>query len=63
MESVDGENIYAWSEGGEVVIMNSQGQKKLLGKGSLPVLKALNNGQLICVWENEKQIHASIFAL
>ena len=63
MESVDGENIYAWSEDGEVAIMNSQGQKKLLGKGSLPVLKAFNNGQLICVWENEKQIHASLFAL
>jgi len=63
IETVNGKNIYAWVENGEVVFINAQGEKKFLGKGSLPVLKTLNNKQVICVWENEKQIHASVFAL
>ncbi len=34
-----------------------------LGKGSLPLLKALNNEQVICVWEHEKQIQSSVIEL
>jgi hypothetical protein len=63
IEIANGKNIYTWIENGEIVFINSQGQKKILGKGSQPVLKALNNEQAICVWENEKQIHASVIAL
>ena len=63
IETVNGKNIYSWVENGEVVFVNAQGEKKFLGKGSLPVLKKLNNKQVICVWENEKQIHASVLAL
>ena len=63
IETFNGKNIYAWVENGEVVFVNAQGEKKLLGKGSLPVLKTLNNKQVICVWQNEKQIHASVLAL
>ncbi len=61
--NINGKNVYAWSENGEVVFVDSQGQKKLLGKGSQPLLKPINNNGVICVWENEKQIHAAIFAL
>ncbi len=32
-------------------------------KGSQPVLKALNNEQVICVWENDEQIHASVLEM
>ena len=63
METVHGKNVYAWIENGEVVVIKPKGQKKILGKGSQPVLKALNNEHVICVWENEKQIHASIVEL
>ena len=63
LETVNGTNVYAWTENGEVVLMNVHGQKKILGKGSQPVLKALNNDHVICVWENENQIHASVLAL
>ncbi len=63
IETANGKNIYAWTENGEVVLLNSQGKKKTLGKGSQPVLKALNNEQVICVWENEKQIHASVIEM
>ena len=60
METINGKNVYAWSENGDIVVMNSEGRKKILGKGSQPVLKSLNNDRLICVWENEKQIHAAV---
>jgi len=63
METVNNKNIYAWTENGEVVLVKPQGKKKLLGKGSQPILKALNNEHVICVWENEKEIHASIVEL
>ncbi len=63
LETVNGKNVYAWTENGEVVIIDPQGQKKVLGKGSQPILKALNNEQVICIWENEKQIHGSVLEL
>lgn len=63
METVNGKNVYAWTEKGKVVIIKPQGQKKVLGEGSQPVVKALNNEHVICVWENENQIHASVFEL
>jgi hypothetical protein len=63
METVNGKNIYAWVENGEVVVLKPQGIKKVLGKGSLPVLKAVNDEQVLCVWENDKQIHKSVLEL
>jgi len=63
VETVNGKNIYASTENGAIVIIKPEGQKLILGKGSQPVLKALNNEQFICVWESEKQIHASVFKL
>ena len=63
MEIVNGKNVYAWVEDGEVVILKPQGMKKNLGKGQLPLLKAVNNEHVLCVWENEKQIHSTVLEL
>ncbi len=63
METVNNKNVYAWTENGEVVLINPQGQKKVLGKGSQPIVKTLNNDHVICVWEKEKDIHASVLEL
>ncbi len=63
VEIVNGTNIYAWVENGKVVVINTQGEKKVIGKGSQPVLKTLNNEHVICLWESEKQIHASVLEL
>jgi hypothetical protein len=63
IETVHNKNVYAWMEKGEVVVIKPDGQKKILGKGSQPVLKALNNEHVLCVWENEHQIHASVLEL
>ena len=63
IESVNGKNVYTWTENGEIMILKPQGVKKNLGKGSLPIIKSINNERIICVWENENQIHASILEL
>jgi hypothetical protein len=39
METVNGKNVYAWVENGNVIVLKPQGMKKVLGKGQLPVLK------------------------
>ncbi len=63
IESSNGKNVYAWTEKDEVVCFLPSGEKKYLGNGQLPVVEAMNNDQVICIWENEKQIHASIVNL
>lgn len=60
IETLNGKNIYAWVENAVVVYINSLGEKKILGPGQQPVLKALNNGKAVCVWENGKQIYRSV---
>ena len=63
MTTVNNKNIYAWSEKGNVVVMKPNGMKMNLGNGNLPLVKALNNEHVICIWENEKQILASVIEL
>lgn len=63
IEAVNGKNVYAWVENGNVTIMKPQGMKKDLGKGQLPILKAINNEHVLCVWEKDKQIHATVLEL
>jgi len=63
LESVNGKNIYAWIENGQVIIRKPQGMKINLGKGQLPLIKSINNEHILCVWENNKQIHSEIISL
>lgn len=63
IETVNGKKVYAWGQNGDVIVMKPQGIKTNLGKGSAPLLKALDNERVICVWENDRQIHASIVEL
>jgi hypothetical protein len=60
---INNKNIYAWTENQKVICMKDGGIKKEIGNGSLPVLKALDNEYAICIWENDKQIHASVVDL
>jgi hypothetical protein len=60
IETINNKNIYAWSENGTVTVLKPDGTKINLGKGSLPLIKALDNDHLICIWENEKQILGSL---
>ncbi|HZW66388.1 MAG TPA: sialidase family protein [Hanamia sp.] len=61
--TVNNKNIFAWTDDQKVICMEAGGQKKVIGKGSLPVIKALNDEHAICIWQDDKQIHASVVAL
>ncbi len=63
MQTVNGKNVYAWVEHGNVIVLNPQGIKKKLGKGHLPLIVALGNEHILCIWENDKQIHKAILDL
>jgi hypothetical protein len=63
LATVHGKNAYAWTEHGRVVLLKPGGTKEKLGAGSFPILKSLDNAHIICIWENEKQIHSSIVEL
>ena len=63
IESVNGENIYAWVENGEIVVLKPGGVKLNLGKGLQPALKAVDSNTVICIWENEKQIHRALVGI
>ena len=63
METVNNKNIYAWTENGEVVLITPVDQKKVFGKGSQPIVKTIDKEHIICVWENDKQIHATVLEL
>jgi hypothetical protein len=58
--SVDGKQIYAWIENKQVVYLDHNNIKHILGKGQLPVLKAVNKEFAICIWENDKVINKAI---
>jgi hypothetical protein len=63
VETVNNKNVYAWTQNGEIVIRKPQGMKISLGKGQLPILKRINDDHVLCVWENDKQIHTQIVSL
>jgi len=63
LETLNGREVYAWVEDKEVFIGELEGKKQLLGQGKLPVIKAMGNNKIICLWETEGKIHKSIFYL
>ena len=63
IETLNNKVFYAWSEGENIIVKKPDGTKMNPGKGSLPLLKALNASQVICVWENEREIHGSVIDL
>lgn len=63
IEIVNDKNVYAFTNNGEVMVAVPGGRKINLGKGSLPLLKTLNDTQVVCIWENDKQIYASVIGL
>jgi hypothetical protein len=63
LASVNNKNVYAWTENGDVVIRKPQGMKINLGKGQLPLIKRINDEHVLCVWENDRQIHAATVSL
>jgi hypothetical protein len=63
METGNGKNINAWVEDGNIIVLKPQGLIKNLGMGHLPVIKAINNEHILCIWGNHKQIRKAVIEL
>lgn len=63
LANTDKGTYYTWFENGSVIVLDPQGKKIIVGKGIQPVIKAIDNNSLICVWENDKQLHSSVINL
>lgn len=55
--SADGKQAYAWVENKQVVYLDHNNKRHILGKGQFPVLKAIDTQSVICIWENDKTIN------
>ncbi len=60
METINNKNIYAWSKEGNITCLLPNGSLKIIGKGSLPVLKTMGYNEVICVWDNNQQIESYV---
>lgn len=63
IETVNNSSVYAWNENGDIVCQLPNGKKERLGKGVLPILKAVGGNQIVCVWENDKKIQRAVVGL
>ena len=63
VELINGKNTYAWVNKGNVIVQSPDGVQKNLEKGELPIIKRINNDQIICIWQNDDQIHKAILSL
>ena len=63
METLNNKVLYSWSADGNIIVMKPDGTKINTGKGNLPLLKAFNAHQVMCVWENEKEIFGRVIDL
>lgn len=63
LETVNHQNIYAWTDNGNIICRLPDGSQKIIGKGILPVLKSINDNKVLCVWENDKQIEGYLLKL
>jgi hypothetical protein len=63
IETIGNKNVYAWSENGVITVLKPDGMKLKPGKGDLPLIKAMNDKQIICVWENENKIYGIVFGI
>lgn len=57
IENAGGKNIYAWNANGEIVCRVPGKGNQVLGKGSIPVLKKINNHMVLCAWDDGGKIY------
>ena len=63
IETINNKNIYAWSENGIITVLKPGNIKLKFGKGDLPLMKAINDNQVFCIWENENKINGTVISL
>lgn len=56
LETVNGQNVYAWANNGNIIVKKPGGDTVNLGKGQLPLLKRSGDNEVLCAWEKDKQV-------
>jgi hypothetical protein len=52
--------VYAWTDKGTVIVQTSDRQIHRLGEGNLPIVTSLDNGLLLCIWQQNGKILGSL---
>ena len=60
IDAGNGKQFFAWTENGDIVITDGSGTRKVLGKGSQPTIKILDQNRLICVYTKDEQVMATV---
>jgi len=55
--------VYAWIENNYIVCLLPGGKKIIAGKGSLPLIKTINEKEVICVWQSDSNIFSRLISL
>lgn len=63
IDAASGKQFFAWTENGEIVVTDGGATKKVLGKGSQPTIKILDENHLVCVYTKDEQVMATLLKL
>ena len=63
IETVQTNTVYAWGEKGNIMVKKNTGINSNIGKGSLPLLKAVDDKNVLCVWQTGDNIELRVITL
>ncbi|HTE26168.1 hypothetical protein [Flavitalea sp.] len=61
--TVNGQTVYCWTHNGEVVLLKPKGELQVIGKGNSPRIETVDNNNLLCIYESDKQIYTQIISI
>ena len=63
VEKVGNENVFAWIEANHIVCLLPGSTKIKIGEGTFPVLKAVDQKQVLCIWQFNNNIYSKLLSL
>jgi len=63
VEKLHDKDVYTWIENGTIVCLTPGGEKLNIGQGEFPVIKAISNNQIICVWQHDNNVYSKTISL
>lgn len=58
-----GKQFFAWTENGEIVVTDGGVTRKVVGKGSQPTIKILDENHLVCLYTKDEQVMATLLKM
>lgn len=63
IETVRNATLYAWNDQGNILLKKNMEPVRVMGKGSQPLLKKLNDKDVLCVWQTGDQFEIKVVEL